>query len=586
MAGKRDEAVTFRTKLLLISSLTVTGAVALVTGAASIATRRAFERIDNQRRLALLKQFEREMRVQGVEVVTAVQRIAASEAVLRVATEAGRPEPDFASFYNTAQTIAQTAGLDFVDVTRRDLTILSSAHWPARFGYRNDWVTCSPCESRGSFLVRIPMPDGTNSAALAAVRAANGVLVVGARRLDAAFLKSLGEAPGMRAVLWLSPQEVLDAEGRVRNPEILEPIVAEARHGGQHSARVGDEAFLAVPLREQGRIMGVLLAGSSLREQLSLERAILWIGVWVGGSGILLGVLLGWWTTERVTRPIEQLADGARAVAGGDWSAKVESASRDEIGELARAFNHMTGQLIEQRERALQAERVAAWRELARRLAHELKNPLFPLQITIENLQRARTVRPEEFEDIFNESTVTLLEEVKNLQTIIGRFSEFARMPIPQFERMDVNDILRSVVKLYDAQLTAAKIDTVMELAPGELGIEADPEQLRRAFGNLVLNAVDAMKQGGRVVVRTAAHGTWVRIEISDSGEGLKDEECQRLFTPYYTTKQHGTGLGLAIVQGVVSDHHGQIAVESAPGKGTTFLVDLHVKQPPQREPA
>jgi signal transduction histidine kinase len=101
-----------------------------------------------------------------------------------------------------------------------------------------------------------------------------------------------------------------------------------------------------------------------------------------------------------------------------------------------------------------------------------------------------------------------------------------------------------------------------------------------------VLNAIDAIKQGGRVIVRTAAHSTWARIEVSDSGEGLTDEECQRLFTPYYTTKQHGTGLGLAIVQGVVSDHHGQIAVESAPGKGTTFLVDLHVKQPPQRERA
>jgi two-component system, NtrC family, nitrogen regulation sensor histidine kinase NtrY len=581
MAGKRDEAVTFRTKLLLISSLTVTGAVALVTGAASMATRRAFERIDNQRRLALLKQFEREMKVQGAEVVTAVQRVAASEAVLRVAAEAGRPEPDFASFYNTAQTIAQTVGLEFVDVTRKDLTILSSAHWPARFGYRNDWVTCSPCVSMGSFLVRIPMPDGTSSVALAAVRAANNVLVIGGRRLDATFLKSLGEAPGMRAVLWLSPQEVLDAEGRVRNPGILQPIVAQATRGGEHSARVGDEAFLAVPLREAGTLMAVLLAGSSLREQLSLERAILWIGVWVGGSGILLGVLLGWWTTERVTRPIEQLAGGARAVAGGDWSTRVELASRDEIGELARAFNHMTGQLIEQRERALQAERVAAWRELARRLAHELKNPLFPLQITVENLQRARTARPEEFEDIFNESTVTLLEEVKNLQTIIGRFSEFARMPIPQFERIDLNDVLRRVVKLYDPQLTAAKIDRAIEIAPAELAIEADPEQLRRAFGNLVLNAIDAMKQGGTLVVRTAAHGGWVRIEVSDSGEGLTDEECQRLFTPYYTTKQHGTGLGLAIVQGVVSDHHGQIAVESARGKGATFLVDLPVEQPP-----
>src|SRR5437879_1825142 len=116
MAGKRDEAVTFRTKLLLISSLTVTGAVALVTGAASIATRRAFERIDNQRRLALLKQFEHEIEVQGAEVVRAVQRAAASDAVLRVAADASRTEPDFASFYSSAQTVAQTVGLDFIDV--------------------------------------------------------------------------------------------------------------------------------------------------------------------------------------------------------------------------------------------------------------------------------------------------------------------------------------------------------------------------------------------------------------------------------------------------------------------------------------
>jgi two-component system, NtrC family, nitrogen regulation sensor histidine kinase NtrY len=107
---------------------------------------------------------------------------------------------------------------------------------------------------------------------------------------------------------------------------------------------------------------------------------------------------------------------------------------------------------------------------------------------------------------------------------------------------------------------------------------------LWRAFGNLVLNAIDAMKQGGTLGVRTAVHSNWVRIEVSDTGEGLTNEECQRLFTPYYTTKQHGTGLGLAIVQSVVSDHHGQIAVESAPGKGATFLVDLPIEQLPQRE--
>jgi nitrogen fixation/metabolism regulation signal transduction histidine kinase len=158
--------------------------------------------------------------------------------------------------------------------------------------------------------------------------------------------------------------------------------------------------------KSAGRIVG----GRVLREQIALERSILWTGVIVGGSGIFIGVLLGWWTTERITRPVERLAEGARAVAGGDWSAHVDVLSNDEIGELARAFNQMTQQLLEHRERAIQAERVAAWRELARRLAHELKNPLFPLQITIENLQRARANAPSgpEFRRSFSREHVDL----------------------------------------------------------------------------------------------------------------------------------------------------------------------------------
>jgi signal transduction histidine kinase len=573
--------VTFRTKLLLISSLTVAGAVAMATGAAAMATRRAFERIDESRRLALLDEFAREMKAQGSEIGMQVERAAASEAVMRIAAEVSHREPDFASFYNSAQVVAESVGLDFLDVTGRDLSILSSAHWPARFGYKNDWATCSPCSSPAAFLVRVPLLDGRTTVALAAARSANGLLLIGARRLDAAFLRSLGHAPGMRALLWFSPHEAFDAEGRIANPEALQPIVRQSQQNGRTSARLGEEAFLAFPLKEQGRLMGVLLAASSLREQVALERAILWIGVSVGSSAIVLGLLLGWWTTERVTRPVEQLARGARAVAGGNWSAKVEVTSGDEIGELARAFNQMTGQLVEQRERALQAERVAAWRELARRLAHELKNPLFPLQITIENLQRVRTVRPDEFDEVFRETTATLLDEVKNLNTIIGRFSDFSRMPAPRFEPVDVNETARGVLRLYEPQIAAqGNIEVLTETAAGELVVEADAEQLRRALTNLVLNAIDAMKKGGTLRVRTARLQDSVRIEISDTGQGLTEEERVRLFTPYYTTKQHGTGLGLAIVQSVVSDHRGKITVESEPGKGAKFVLDLPVKQP------
>ena len=158
----------------------------------------------------------------------------------------------------------------------------------------------------------------------------------------------------------------------------------------------------------------------------------------VGGACVLVGLLLSFWTASRVTRPLRSLASSVREVAGGNWDTRAKISSSDEVGQLARDFNVMTEQLREQRDRMIQAERVAAWRELARRLAHELKNPLFPLQITIENLQRSRDVSPEQFDEVFRESTSTLLAELGHLKTIIGRFSDFAKMPAPQLEPVDV----------------------------------------------------------------------------------------------------------------------------------------------------
>ncbi len=570
--------MTFRTKLLFISSFTVAGAVALVTGAVSISTRRALERIDTTRREALLSQFRAELDAQSAEIARRMDLAARSPGVQQIA--AGEAE------YDRAESEAAAASLDFLDVIQPDLTIISSAHWPARFGYKNDWqISPDDWHSSDVFLTRIPTQDGS-APALVSVRPVAGgkALVVGGRKLSPEVLKSLGIAPGMRALLWVPPGEVIDAQGRGNDPHKLDTLVQQVRARNAPATgvvqwtadRASAEGFAAFPIMRAGGLAGVLLAGTSLQEQMALERSILWTGVVVAGSGIVIGFLLGWWTTERITKPVERLAEGARAVAGGDLDTRVDVISLDEIGELARAFNRMTEQLLEQRERAIQAERVAAWRELARRLAHELKNPLFPLQITIENLQRARGSA--DFDEVFDESTSTLLAELGNLKTIIGRFSDFAKMPTPQFETVDVNDVVRSVMKLYDARFQAngrPKIEPVLELAGNGARVSADPEQLRRAFGNLVLNAMDAMPEGGTLRVRTAPHGSGVRIEISDSGQGLTEEECARLFTPYYTTTQHGTGLGLAIVQSVVSDHQGKISVVSRPGQGATFVIDL-----------
>jgi nitrogen fixation/metabolism regulation signal transduction histidine kinase len=300
----------------------------------------------------------------------------------------------------------------------------------------------------------------------------------------------------------------------------------------------------------------------------------------VGGAGIFVAVLASLWFAARVTRPVVSLAEAARRVAAGDLAAKVEVESSDELGELAASFNRMTEDLVQQKDRTLQAERVAAWRELARRLAHELKNPLFPLQVTVENLLRAKQKSPEMFEEVFHEGTATLLAEIDNLKTIIGRFSEFSKMPQPQRRPTQVNDVVRSVLRVFHAQLRdndkeKNRIVVRTELAEALPEISADPDLLHRALQNLVLNAIDALPQGGELAIRTGSLGDRIELLVSDTGSGLTQEECGRLFTPYYTTKQHGTGLGLAIVQSVVSDHGGKISVESTKERGTTFRIEL-----------
>jgi signal transduction histidine kinase len=196
----------------------------------------------------------------------------------------------------------------------------------------------------------------------------------------------------------------------------------------------------------------------------------------------------------------------------------------------------------------------------------------------VENLVRARQQNPEQFEEVFRESSRTLLAEISNLKGIIGRFSEFSKMPQPHLQPVRVNDVMRAVAQLFQAQLEApgrAKISCELQLDPFLEPAVADAELLHRAISNLVLNAMDAMPQGGALTLRTRGEGGKVLIEVADTGSGLTPEECERIFTPYYTSKQHGTGLGLAIVQSVVSDHGGRIRVESQSGRGTIFVIEL-----------
>jgi nitrogen fixation/metabolism regulation signal transduction histidine kinase len=437
-------------------------------------------------------------------------------------------------------------------------------------------------------LRREELPDGVTLSLVAVGTASAGgrqLYVAGGQQLDREFLSSLVLPAGMRVLLYrnlekeFSPAELLG--GQMKDLPNVQPLIEQVQKQKREVSRtLGEgtkaETFHALPLKgSREDLLGVLLISSSRRELVDLESVLRRTGMGVAAAGILLGMALSWWATTRVTRPVQKLAQSAARVAAGDWGATVESASTDEIGQLARTFNRMTHELVAQRECLVQTERVAAWRELARRLAHELKNPLFPLQITVENMQRARERSPEQFDEVFREGTATLLDELADLKQIIGRFSDFARMPAPEMQPLNFNDLVSETLKLFEPQLAQARVRADAVLDARLRPVQADPEQMTRVLRNLILNAIDAMPEGGTLTVRTVALKGGLRLEVSDTGQGLTPEECSRLFTPYYTTKTHGTGLGLAIVQSVVSDHHGRISVESAPGKGTTFRIEL-----------
>ena len=594
--------MTFRAKLFFVFTVALLVSVGVIAGGVALSTRQAFTDLNTRHTDALVSQFQREFDRRKLEVVRRVQAIAEDQATVTMAMNLARPTADVSLYVHDAVGVAQSHQLDFLDFLGDDGAIISSKEWPARFGYKVTWVT-EPQDwpAAGGFLTKVDTQDGPAIGLLSvdAVRVGDkNLYIVGGERLGTAFLGSLALPEGMRALLYLNlddsfqATDLMDPNGAVPQAERFSSIVDEER--AKPAARTftirwtpdasSEESFHALPL--QGRnseLLGVLLVGSSQRELAIVERKIAILGAGVAGGGLLLGLLLSWWSAARVTRPVRKLADGAQRVSEGDLGSRVEVRGPAEMAQLARSFNRMTDQLNEQRERLIQAERVAAWRELARRLAHELKNPLFPLQTTVENMQRAGEQNSEQFQEVFRESTGILLSEIDNLKKIVGRFSDFARMPQPELAAVNVNELARGTAKLFESQFSAVgrpPITSELHLDADLPPIQADGTLLRRALENLVLNAMDAMPGGGVLMLRTTPQDGGVHLEVSDTGTGLTPEECDRLFTPYYTTKQHGTGLGLAIVQSVVSDHGGRISVESEAGVGTTFHIFLPMKPP------
>ncbi|MBN1211213.1 MAG: HAMP domain-containing protein [candidate division Zixibacteria bacterium] len=310
-------------------------------------------------------------------------------------------------------------------------------------------------------------------------------------------------------------------------------------------------------------------AGRSLRQRYIIFLAMLFITV------SLLMVAVAYLFSNRlaknIARPLSELSEASKEIAGGNFDQKIEPAGDREIQTLVENFNRMAAQLEQITARLAQTQRVAAWRQVARRFAHELKNPLQPLLISLYQIEK-QLLDTEAYDKIY-EPLKAASEELKHLTNLAERFSHLAKLPPPQMERADLIKIIRSVARLYEARLV--KFDFVIDLPEREVIARVDTAYLREALHNLLQNAIDASTEGERIVVKLDALDERINISITDYGEGMSPQTVTSARLPYYTTKDRGTGLGLAIVEKSVNELGGQLFIESQSGFGTTVTITL-----------
>ncbi len=563
------------TTLLLLLSLAPPCAVVWIIRGRVLALVRA----EDEGRIGdALAEFEAAIAREGRDAAEALESVALlleTHPRFRGISASGR-EPSFPT--DATALLMADARLDCLSILDAAGTVLASGHAPASVG-RADRPKLGLPDSRSSFVEEEITPGIGRVLTLQSRRvttlAGREIHLVGGRFLDAVFLGRLSPGGTVRALLLDGGGTILSASDPANPP----PVPAgwrdpQAGHG-RIDIRGIPHSYRMIPLHDhEGRAVGSLVAAVSLARAARLSSSLGTIALVVVATGLGASLLLGFVLARGVTGPLRRLEDMSLRIAAGRYEPVEGVQGPGEIGALVSAFNRMARSLVESRERLRQTERLAAAEEVARRVAHEIKNPLSPIALTLEGLVRTRQVRPREFDAAFDAAVRTIQEEIQRIRGILEDFSRFGRLPVPRPRPSDLNGVVRQAVALYAGYGDRARV--VAELDPALPPVSIDPDRMSEVINNLVGNSVQALQETpGTITVTTRLLAEGAEIRVSDTGPGLPEEVLRHLFEPYMSSRPGGTGLGMAIARRIVLDHGGRIEAGNQPGGGACVRILL-----------
>jgi len=386
--------------------------------------------------------------------------------------------------------------------------------------------------------------------------------------IDSALLARLGGSGGIELAVRHGGGQVFAST----LPGIGDRVPQQAER-----VRIGNRAYLvrSVGMRaaSDALLTGFASTDSADRILASVRIASAFLAI----LGLAIAILLAVAWSSQVSGPVERIAAFSDRLARGEWDEPLSVPSVRELDTLVAALERMRSDLRTYRERIIVSERQAAWGQMARKVAHEIKNPLTPIAISVADLRRSYEAKRPDFPEILNQATRTVAEEVESLRRILQEFSDFARFPAPVFTPESASALLAELESLYAREISEGRLH-VTRIKP-DLILLWDRAQMRQALINLVQNGLDAAGRNAPVDVEARRSGDVLEIAVRTPGPGLTPEQRANLFVPGFTTKPQGSGLGLTIVERIVHEHGGTILVDSEPGAGTAFRIQIPVER-------